>query len=66
MRGSHPATIVWKHVATGRDRWARLRPRLRMFPHEAKHGYLLLRIYLDKGKIDNAPAALTELRAAYT
>ncbi len=51
-------------LATRRDRWEPLRPRLRMFLREAKHDHLLLRIYLDEGEIDNALAALKELKSS--
>lgn len=51
-------------LATRRDRWEPLRPRLRMFLREAKHGHLLLRIYLDEGEIDNALAALKDLKSS--
>jgi len=51
-------------LATRRDRWEPLRPRLRLFLREAKHGHLLLRIYLDEGEIDNALVALKEPKSS--
>ncbi len=53
-------------LATRRDRWEPLRPRLRMFLREAKHDHLLLRIYLDEGEIDNALAALKDAKPGYS